>query len=226
MTGIEAVRARHSVRNYLDRKIDENTVRQLQEAIAACNRTGRLHLQLLTDPGKTFGHMLSRLMGLASAPAVIACAGPDDEGLDERIGYYGERIVLLAQALGLNTCWAGTFSKGQVPAELAAGERLSIVIAVGYGKTGGNARRSKTAEQSAPGAADAPQWFREGVELALLAPTAINQQNFRFSLDPDGTVRAADLGGPFSRVDLGIVKYHFDLAREAAGLPDRFFPAV
>lgn len=34
-------------------------------------------------------------------------AGQKADDLDERIGYYGEQLVLLAQALGLNTCWAG-----------------------------------------------------------------------------------------------------------------------
>lgn len=38
----------------------------------------------------------------------LSCNGwAKADNLDERIGYYGEQLVLLAQALGLNTCWAG-----------------------------------------------------------------------------------------------------------------------
>jgi hypothetical protein len=29
------------------------------------------------------------------------------DDLDEKVGYWGEQLVLLAQTLGLNTCWVG-----------------------------------------------------------------------------------------------------------------------
>ena len=218
MTEIEAVYARHSVRAYLDKKIDAETAEKLKETIEECGAASGLRLQFLPDAGNTFGRLLSRAMGLASAPAVIACVGKDGPGLEERIGYWGERAVLAAQSLGLNTCWAGTFSPKGVPCEIAPGERLVIVIAVGYGKTQGKPHRGKTAEQGSSGSADGPDWFRRGVELALLAPTAINQQKFEFVLEKDGSVTSSDRRGPFSGVDLGIVRYHFDLARKEAGL--------
>ena len=52
---------------------------------------------------------------------------------------------------------------------------------------------------------------------ALLAPTAINQQKFRFEyLPPEGDgkprVRATTRRGTHTRVDLGIAKCHFELA--------------
>ena len=56
-----------------------------------------------------------------------------------------------------------------------------------------------------------PEWFGRGLKAALLAPTAMNQQRFRFTLLPDDTVRAESRGGSYSHVDLGIVKYHFQL---------------
>lgn len=214
MTELEAVRARHSVRNYLDKKIEQEKLEQLNELISACNSEGRLHLQLLEDAGDTFTRLLNRFMGLGSAPSVIACVGEDDGTLEERIGYYGEKIVLFAQQLGLNTCWAGTFTAKNVAAEIRAGERLCIVIAIGYGETQGVQRKSKKPEQVVSGDIKAmPAWFMNGVELALLAPTAINQQRFEFTLKEDGSVDIADKGGPFSKVDKGIVKYHFELAQ-------------
>ena len=36
-----------------------------------------------------------------------------------------------------------------------------------------------------------PQWFLNGVNAALLAPTAMNQQKFFFTLQPDGNVKVA-----------------------------------
>ena len=66
------------------------------------------------------------------------------DGRDVEIGYYGERLVLLSQQLGLNTCWVAlTYSKGKVPVECAPGEKLRIVIALGYGETQGVPHKSK-----------------------------------------------------------------------------------
>ena len=211
MTIREAMLERHSVRNYQDKAIDADAVTALNEMIEKCNREGNLHLQLLTDAGNTFNRLLSKAMGLGSAPSVIACVGPDDETLDERVGYYGEKIVILAQQLGLNTCWAGTYNKKNVPAVIGNGERLSIVIAIGYGVDGGRQRKSKTVSDVIRGnEADMPEWFIEGAKMALLAPTAVNQQKFELVLKGDD-FEVVDKGGIMSKIDKGIVKYHFEV---------------
>ena len=217
MTELEAIRQRHSVRAYQNRKIEPEKVAALNAVIREVNEAGKLHLQLLTDAGKTFRRLLNKAMGLGSAPSVIACVGPDDDTLEERVGYYGEKLVLAAQAMGLNTCWAGTFSRGNIPAEVEAGERLVLVIAIGCGATQGKARKSKTPEQVSSAPAERPEWFDLGVELALLAPTAVNQQRFQITLREDGGVSITDRGGVMSRVDLGIVKYHFEAGARAKG---------
>ena len=211
MTEVEAINSRHSVRAYQDKAIEPDKVAALSELISECNEKGNLHLQLLTDAGKTFNRLLNKAMGLGSAPSVIACIGHDDDTLDERVGYYGEQVVLLAQRLGLNTCWAGTFNAKNVQAEIRPGERLAIVIAIGYGKVSGKPHKSKTFDEVTAGPAEKPDWFRKGVELALLAPTAINQQKFEIRLNEDRTVTFTDRKGVFSKVDLGIVKYHFEV---------------
>ena len=214
MTEIEAIRARHSVRAYQARKIEPEKADKLKALIEQANAEGNLHLQFIADAGKTFSRVLSRFMGLSSAPSVIACVGPDDAALEERVGFYGEKIVLAAQCMGLNTCWAGTFQKNGVPAEIGDGERLVIVIAIGYGEDQGKQRRSKTPEQVSVVHGERPDWFDFGVEMALRAPTAIDQQNFEISLNEDGSVDFTDKRGPFSKVDLGIVKYHFTVGAE------------
>lgn len=57
---------------------------------------------------------------------------------------------------------------------------------------------------------DAPPWFLDGVDAALLAPTAMNQQKFMISLD-NGKVGIRRTGGMYSDVDEGIVRYHFEI---------------
>lgn len=214
MTEIEAIKERHSVRNYKDKEIERDKLDQLNAFITKCNEEGNLHMQLCADAGNTYNRLLNKAMGLGSAPSVIACVGPDDESVEERIGYYGQKVVLFAQQLGLNTCWAGTFNKKGVPAQVASGEKLVITIAIGYGETKGKERKSKKLEQVTSG--NNPYWFNYGVEMALLAPTAINQQKFEIVLEDNGTVTFKDKGGPFSQVDLGIVRYNFEVGANYA----------
>lgn len=216
MTEMEAIRARHSVRKYQNKKLEPSVASRLRAMLDACNEQGELHLQLLENPGDTFGTVFARLSGLNSAPAAIACIGPDDETLEERIGYWGEKVVLFAQTLGLNTCWVGMYKKDGCPADVREGEKLVIAIATGYGKDAGRLHKSKPIEKVCPGVKDTPSWFRAGVEAALLAPTAMNQQRYTFSMGKDGKVIATAEPGPYTKVDLGIVRYHFDIASAEA----------
>ena len=116
--------------------------------------------------------------------------------LEERAGYYGERIALTAQMLGLNTCWAAmTVSKREVKKhiKIGRGEKLVIVLALGYGKTQGRAHKSKEMEKLCTGA-DRPLWFENGMKAVMLAPTAMNQQKFLLSRRGN-KVTAESLGG-------------------------------
>lgn len=211
MTELEAILIRHSVRNYKAEKIEEDKVKAIKAKIDELNEAGNLHLQFIEDAGNTYNRLLNRAMGLGSAPSVIACVGKNTDDLEERIGYYGEQLVLYAQTLGLNTCWAGTFNKKNINAVVEDDEKLVISIAIGYGAEQGRTRKSKTSAQVSESDGERPEWFEKGVEMALLAPTAVNQQKFLIKLTREGKVEFVDKGGFYSRVDLGIIKYHFEL---------------
>ena len=210
MDMMEAMQARHSVRSYTDKTIEGETLEALEEVIEESNRESGLHIQLVRNEPMAFGGGLAHYGKFAGVKNYLALVGRKDRQLDEKCGYYGEKIVLAAQALGLNTCWVGlTFKKVPDVFKIADGEKLVMVIAVGYGATQGTAHQSKAAA-AVSRAENAPDWFKKGVEAALLAPTAINQQKFLFTLHGDKVSAKAGLG-PFSKVDLGIVKYHFEL---------------
>lgn len=211
MTMMEAMRARHSVRSYVDRPLEADTVNILEEEISICNREGNLHIQLVKDEPEAFGGFMARYGKFSGVKNYIALAGPKGPDLEEKCGYYGERLVLLAQSLGLNSCWvAMSYDRGKAACKLGAGEKLCIVIALGYGATQGVPHKSKAVEQVMAAKGEVPEWFRAGVEAALLAPTAMNQQKFKFALE-DGTVAVSAGMGFYSKIDLGIVKYHFEL---------------
>ena len=222
ITDEEAIRQRHSVRQYTDEPISEADRAALREEIARCNAEGGLHMALVCDEPEAFAGGLAHYGSFRGVTDYLVIAGKPAPDLSERAGYYGERIVLLAQKLGLNSCWVAlTFKKRLVRKTIAKGDKLAIVVALGHGVTQGAPRKSKAADavSSCPGAA--PAWFARGVELALLAPTAMNQQKFRFELLDDGAdagkprVKATAGLGSYADVDLGIAKLHFELGAGA-----------
>ena len=217
MTLQEAITARHSVRKYIDKEIPVDIVTVLQDKIAEYNKVGNLNIQLVLNETRAFTGMLSygSFSGVRNYFVMVGKKGAD---LDERVGYYGEQLVLLAQTLGLNTCWVG-LSYRKVPEAYNVGkdEKLACMIALGYGETQGVSHKIKTVEQVSNASDLTPAWFKRGVEAALLAPTAVNQQKFSFEYvgmsNNRHQVRAKKgfsmIG--YTQIDLGIAKYHFEI---------------
>ena len=218
MTLLEAIEARHSVRKYLDKEIPEDIVDTFQNKIAECNMAGNLNIQLVLNETRAFTGILSygKFSGVRNYLVMVGRKGDD---LDERVGYYGEQLVLLAQQLGLNTCWVG-LSYRKVPEAYKVGkdEKLVCIIALGYGETQGKNHKIKTEKDVSNASANTPIWFRKGVEAALLAPTAINQQKFSFEyIQPQcDNIHKVKANKGFSivgytQIDLGIAKLHFEI---------------
>lgn len=211
MTVKEAIFLRHSVRAYYDKAIDDKAVETLNECIEQCNKEGGLNIQLVLNEPKAFDGFMAHYGKFSVVSNYIALIGKKTKDLDEKLGYYGEKIVLLAQTLGLNTCWvAMTYKKIKTAFKVNKGEKLRIVIALGYGKSQGAAHKSKPVEKVCSINGDTPSWFVNGVRAALLAPTAMNQQKFFFTLE-DGVAYVKAGKGFYTNIDLGIVKYHFEL---------------
>ena len=208
---LEAMKQRHSVRRYTDIPIEQEKTDALEKFIDACNSESGLHIQLVKDEPKAFDGAMAHYGNFSGVRNYIAVIGKKGAGFEEKCGYYGEKIVLYAQTLGLNTCWVAlTFKKVPSAYEVGKGEKLEIVISLGYGETQGKERKTRTAQEVSNLTDTSPEWFRKGVEAALLAPTATNQQKFFLTLDGE-RVRAKAGFSYYTKVDLGIVRYHFEL---------------
>ena len=229
MTLQEAIEARHSVRAYKDQPLAEEVVKRLEEEIAGVNQTGSLHIQLIRNEPKAFQGTLAKYGKFRNVTNYMVMAGKKSNDLDERIGYYGEHLVLLAQTLGLNTCWVGlSYKKIPDTYVLDEGEVIKAYIAIGYGETQGSSHKIKSVEQvnrtavrtfgSSKNASDiTPLWYTKGIEAALLAPTAVNQQKFSFKYvgTNNGRHQVRAMKGismiGYTQIDLGIAKYHFEI---------------
>lgn len=216
MNLMEAAQSRHSVRQYLEKPIDGETFAALQEEIAGINREAGLHFQLVANEPRAFDCAMAHYGKFSGVTSYVALVGPKGSTLGERCGYYGERLVLRAQQLGLNTCWVAMSYK-RIPNvfQVEPGEKLTVVLAIGYGAVQGTAHRSKAATDVSNAGSGTPEWFRSGVACALLAPTAMNQQKFTLTWTQEG-VRAQAGMGFYTKLDLGIVKYHFELGADGA----------
>ena len=218
MTIQEAIEARHSVRAYKDQPLSEEIVKVLEDEIVKLNNEGQLHIQLICNEPKAFQGTMAKYGKFRNANNYLVMAGKKSEDLDERVGYYGEHLVLFAQTLGLNTCWVGlSYSKVPRTYVLDKDEKIACYIAIGYGETQGSGHKIKTVEQVSNASDITPSWFKKGIEAALLAPTAVNQQKFSFEYvgmsNNRHQVRAKKgfsmIG--YTQMDLGIAKYHFEI---------------
>ncbi len=218
MTLEEAIKARHSVRNYKHQPLSEEVIDILQQKINECNSLGNLHIQLVTNEKKAFSGIMSYGV-FSGVENYLIMAGRKAEDLDERIGYYGEQIVLLAQTLGLNTCWVGlTYRKVSSVFQIEKDEKVVCVIALGYGEDKYRQHKIKSRNEVSNADDLVPEWFNKGVDAALLAPTAVNQQKFFFEIilgKKEGKMKVkastsfSMLG--YTKLDLGIAKLHFEI---------------
>ena len=206
---LELMQQRHSVRQYTDRAIEPEKRAVLDALTQEINRKAGLSVQIIYDDPKCFDSFMAHYGKFAGVRNYIALVGKKAPGLDETLGYYGEELVLKAQELGLNTCWVA-LTHGKSKAAVGRGEKEVCLIALGYGVTQGVEHKSRPMQELCTCGEPMPEWFRCGMNAAMLAPTAMNQQKFRFELLPDGTVKAACGSGFYTKLDLGIVKYHFE----------------
>ncbi len=201
---------RHSVRQYTDDKIEPEKQDILNKLISEINHKTGLHIQILYDEPKCFDSIIAHYGKFSGVKNYIALIGKKSPDLDEILGYYGEKLVLKAQELGLNTCWVA-LTHGKSKADISKGEKQSCLTSIGYGKTQGIVSKSKSLQDVCNYKENMPEWFLNGVKAALLAPTSMNRQKFFFELLPDNKVNAICGKGLGVKLDFGIVKYHFEL---------------
>lgn len=206
---LEVMKQRHSVRQYTNRPIEAEKRTALNRLTEEINREAGLHIQIVYDEPKCFDSLMAHYGKFKGVANYIALVGKKSAQTEVALGYYGEQLVLKAQELGMNTCWVA-LTHGKSRAVIRKGEKLVCLIALGYGATQGVPHTCKPLQTLCSAPEPMPEWFRNGMNAALLAPTAMNQQKFHFELLPDETVKVTCGKGFYTKLDMGIVQYHFD----------------
>lgn len=208
---LKLMEARHSVRNYSEKAIEPEKRRILDEYADELSKESGLRFQIIYDEPTAFANSLATYGKFKGVKNYIAVFGKAK--MDETVGFYGEKLVLKAQSLGLNTCWVAlTFDKSVVKKLARGDEKLYPVISLGYGENDGVPHKNKSEKSLVVVKGETPDNFDAGVRGAMLAPTAINQQKFKIKCT-DGIVSIVNSGiGFYTDIDLGIVKCNFELA--------------
>ena len=218
MITVETIRERHSVREYDGKPLDQAEFDALGAVVEEGARESGLDIQLVGDNPEVF-NVIARFGLIRGCRTHVAFVVDDAKAADEAIGYWGQKTVLAAQDMGLNTCWCALCSRKKSRAVVAPGKKIRLIIAVGHGKTQGFSRKTKSVEAlSSVECAKAPAWFAAAMEAAQLAPTAMNNQNFKITLLSDGkTVRIDAPQSGLNVIDEGIVRCNFEIAANEAG---------
>ncbi|MCL2031026.1 MAG: nitroreductase family protein [Oscillospiraceae bacterium] len=221
---LRAIEDRRSRRKYVPERLPPSAAEVLETFIAGLGEKENLKMRLVLDNGKAFNGLRRSYGMFFGVRNYIALIGDDSDRLRlEKLGYYGQWLILHATALGLGTCWVGgTFDRKLCPVETEDGE--SIACAITVGKTPPKLsvrerllhrlthRTSKTAEQMYTADGPVPEWFLSGMNAAQKAPSAVNRQPVTFAYrDGAVTASAEDINAAGAALDLGIAKLHFEL---------------
>lgn len=206
-----AMQERHCVRNYLDVPIPQDLRDRLLEEAAKINEESGLNIQVFFDEPECFQTGMSRYGSFSNVKNYFSIVGKKGADLDEKAGYYGMKFTLILQSLGLNSCWVA-LTHGKSQAVVGKGEKEDILVSFGYGVTQGRQHWNRPVNELCEVTAPVPDWFVRGMEGALLAPTARNQQKFLITYDGTSLRAKATSRMFYASIDLGIVKYCFELA--------------
>lgn len=223
MTVEQVIARRISRRSYLPTPLTDEQKAVLCARMVQVSRAGGIRIELVENGVRAFARF-GRSYGLFSGvQSFFAMIGrEDDPYAGEKLGYFGELLVLEACGLGLGTCWVGgTYDPDGCPCVLAPGEKLFCIIPVGYVQERRGIKESliysfthretKDLEALYESDVPVPAWFMEGVQAMRRAPSALNRQPVKLRYAP-GEVSASvpDMARLYD-TDLGIAKAHFAL---------------
>ena len=215
-----AIENRVSRRTFTTERLSADAIAEVRALADAANDASGLSIEFMEDGSAAFASARTTYGMFKNVRSMLLMKGdPDMPHFREKIGYYGEGVMLDLVDMGLGTCWVGgTFDRDVF--DVPAGEFVNDVILVGHiGKptvkdrvmmAGGHKKRKPLSDRITSDV-ELPDWVRAGMESVIPAPSAVNKQKPHFDFK-DGVLTAsvpddyvADL------TDLGIAKLHFEI---------------
>ena len=232
---LKAIDERTSRRHYVSEPIEPEKVSQLQIAITEYNKEQGIRFELVLNNGKAFSDFMPDY-GMFPGVHNYICLVHEKKAENslEKLGYFGELLVLRATNLKLDTCWVGGgFKREDVPISLAENEDIACIIIIGKAVAGKSFRemairglthskgKRKSIEDLFEADASVPDWFLQGMQAVSKAPSSRNGQPVLFHYKDGKTTATVEekLGhkGLIQLLDFGIAKLHFELGATNPG---------
>lgn len=223
MDYINAINNRTSRRTYLASEISEENVLHLVRKINELNKESDLTMSFIDDGSEAFSNTTVTYGMFKNVRSVILLKGhKEDTHLLEKVGYYGELLILEATALELGTCWVGgTYSRDNFLDYVEENEELVCVIVIGNVSENRGIkekmidklihRKSKTIEDICESDVEIDENFKDILTSVLKAPTSMNRQDILVKKENDVITIETTRFDPSGYIDLGIAKLHFEL---------------
>jgi len=218
----QVIDKRISRRTYSQTRLSHENIEKLQSIIDEINNASDLSIKFVTDGKDSFSDFLKGYGVFKNVQSYFAMIGKiSDENVFEKVGYYGEKLVLEATELGLGTCWiAGTYDKKKMANIVGYDEILTCIVTVGNISDQSLQekavrrmvrRKTKTIKELYTSNEEVPQWFLKGLESVQKAPSAANRQPVVFGYNNGKVTASVPKKFDFELIDLGIAKYHFEI---------------
>lgn len=219
----EILKKRTSRRSFLSTPIEEiDKVRQIVNISDSRDTTS---FELLEDNGKVF-YKLKLVYGWfrnVTTVVMLRMEKGDPNG-KEKVGYYGQDMILRFTELGLASCWVCVdFDKIKDKFDTDTHQLVAVIIV-------GNAPDDLTASEKSifdlmhqnradlsdclVARAQPPQWVLDGLEVVMCAPSTINKMKPTFYFDEGEVSVSVPNTFAYDFVDLGIFKLHFEIGAE------------
>lgn len=238
--------ARRSVRTYSGEPLKPEEAAQLRAFRP--HRLGSARVRHILLEGAAVDAILKGLVGsygriVGATGLLVFVTQEQDPGYMAETGYYGQQVLLEATALGLATCWVGgafrrEAARGAIA--LAEGENILVVSPVGHAAVTAGLRRlhdmsmklfvpqrggRKPLETVVQGDVPAEGWLRTALEAARWAPSSVNLQPWRFTVDGTSVTVSHEPTGRSEdprALDCGIAMANFAVAAAARGVQGRW----
>ena len=217
----EAIDIRVSRRHFNDQAIDANITNQINSLIAKYNQLDNLNFKLIDNAALAFKSFLipyGKFKGIKNAIALSI--NRNDQNYLEKVGYYGQQLVLSMVVMGLDTCWVGVnFNRKSEVFTIHESEELVAVLVFGYAqdaipktevdKYGITHRSSLSIEDITTNDQILPHHVEEGIVAILKAPSTKNKQPVRVEYKTAQLKLSVNIRRKQNLVELGIAKAHY-----------------
>lgn len=221
MNNCEAINKRSSTRKFIDKKLDDEILKDIKCMIDCINEESGLTIKLVKSGESAFDFIKKDYGIFNNVKSVILLKGPTEKlHLEEKIGFFGEKLCIELVKMNVDNCWvASTYDKNRFRNYVEKNENLVCVMPIGIGSNYLSikeriaerlAKKNKRGLETFYNAdKELPKWLVEGIVAVQKAPSANNKQPVIVEYINDEVTIRLTTGNENKLADLGIAKANF-----------------